>query len=160
MLLPPPKAAKSRDKLRTRLENSLRLEKLAGWLAPVGELVRCLFLPRGGRRRTRPRFRGALVTLQPLEARLLLTGPTANADNYSDDNGGSINIPAYAGVLANDTGGDGPLSAVLVSPPSYGTLTLNSDGSFNYTNTAHAPPFGDSFTYEAYDGSNYSAPAT
>ncbi|HVA47490.1 MAG TPA: Ig-like domain-containing protein, partial [Pirellulales bacterium] len=160
MRLPPAKTAKSRDKQHTQLEKRSRLEKLPGWLAPVGELVRSLFLPRGQRRRTRPRLRGALATLQPLEARLLLTGPTANPDNYYDHNGGAINIPAYAGVLANDTGGNGPLSAVLVTPPSYGTLTLNSDGSLTYTNTTFPPFGGDSFTYEAYDGSTYSSAAT
>ena len=44
-----------------------------------------------------------------------------------------------------------PLTAVLVSGPAHGTLTLNADGSFTYTPTANynGP---DSFTYKANDG--------
>src|SRR5439155_128949 len=56
------------------------------------------------------------------------------------------------GVLANDTDPDGdPKTAVLVSSPSHGTLTLNADGSFTYTPAANynGP---DSFTYKANDG--------
>src|SRR5205823_1236678 len=52
-----------------------------------------------------------------------------------------------AGVLGNDTAASGqPLTAVLLSGPGHGTLTLNSDGSFLYT--ADAGYSGsDSFTY-------------
>ncbi|OYV82260.1 MAG: hypothetical protein B7Z73_17220, partial [Planctomycetia bacterium 21-64-5] len=71
---------------------------------------------------------------------------------------GTLSIPAYAGVLENDDGGNGPLSAVLISGPSDGRLALNSDGSFTYSNTMYA--YGDSFTYEATDGTNYSNIAT
>ena len=51
------------------------------------------------------------------------------------------------------------MSAVKVSDPSHGTLTLNSDGSFTYTPTAgyHGP---DSFTYKANDGFQDSNTAT
>jgi VCBS repeat-containing protein len=57
-------------------------------------------------------------------------------------------------VLANDTDADGnTLTAVKVSDPAHGTVTLNSDGSFTYT-----PSSGytgtDSFTYQASDGQN------
>ena len=128
------------------------------WMAAAPKQRRAMMRRRRQTRVGRLDFLRA--AFQPLEARLLLTGPTANPDNYYDHNGGTINIPAYAGVLANDTGGNGPLSAMLMTPPSYGTLTLNSDGSFTYTNTAFPPFFGDSFTYEAYDGSTYSSPAT
>ena len=67
---------------------------------------------------------------------------------------------AAKGVLANDTDADGnPLTAVLVSGPSHGTLVLNANGSFTYT-----PAFGyrglDSFTYKASDGTAYSNVAT
>ena len=55
-------------------------------------------------------------------------------------------------MLANDTDADGDaLTAVVVSGPSHGTLTLNANGSFTYTPTAGY--YGaDSFTYKANDG--------
>lgn len=141
-----------------------RLHQFRDFFGTLDELFRDLFLPRGSQRRRNKRQRrlvlGAITGLQPLEPRLLLTGPTANPDTYYDNYNDTINIPAYAGVLANDSGGDGPLSAVLVSQPSAGTLTLNSDGSLVYTNTFLPMGSSDSFTYEAYDGANYSAPAT
>ena len=59
---------------------------------------------------------------------------------------------AAPGVLGNDTDVDGPtLTAVLVTGPAHGTLTLNADGSFTYTPAANynGP---DSFTYKANDG--------
>ncbi|HVK07200.1 MAG TPA: Ig-like domain-containing protein, partial [Gemmataceae bacterium] len=64
------------------------------------------------------------------------------------------------GVLANDTDADGnALSAVLVSGPAHGTLTLNADGGFTYTPHAnYAGP--DSFTYKATDGALESNVAT
>jgi large repetitive protein len=64
------------------------------------------------------------------------------------------------GVLVNDTDPDGdPLTAVLVSGPSNGTLSLNSDGTFTYHPSANFNGV-DSFTYKAFDGVAYSDPAT
>src|SRR5204862_209775 len=51
------------------------------------------------------------------------------------------------------------LSAVLVSQPTHGTLTLNSDGSFSYTPAANYHGT-DSFTYKANDGQADSGIAT
>src|SRR5262249_33737711 len=71
----------------------------------------------------------------------------------------ALNVAA-PGLLANDGDADGPaLSAVLLTGPSNGTLTLNGDGSFSYT---PGPAFAaaDSFTYVASDGQGQSAPAT
>ena len=45
-----------------------------------------------------------------------------------------------------------PLTAILVSGPAHGTLTLNADGSFSYTPDANYNGT-DSFTYKASDGS-------
>src|SRR5262249_27240120 len=61
------------------------------------------------------------------------------------------NAPA-PGARANAGGVARPaLTAVLVSGPSHGSLTLNGDGSFTYTPAANynGP---DSFTYKANDG--------
>jgi hypothetical protein len=86
--------------------------------------------------------------------------PTANSDSYSVLPSGTTSVDAADGVLANDTDGEGdPLTAVLVSGPTNGNLTLNSDGSFSYTPGANFAG-SDSFTYEAYDGVNYSTAAT
>ncbi|HKB04154.1 MAG TPA: Ig-like domain-containing protein [Gemmataceae bacterium] len=64
------------------------------------------------------------------------------------------------GVLGNDSDSENdPLTAVLVSGPSHGTLTLNPGGSFTYTPAPNY--FGqDSFTYRAADATSQSNVAT
>ena len=60
-------------------------------------------------------------------------------------------------MLGNDTDIDGqPLTAMLVSGPAHGTLTLNANGSYSYQ---PAPNYSgpDSFTYRASDGTATSA---
>ena len=79
---------------------------------------------------------------------------------YTTAEDGSLTVPALTGVLGNDVDGDGdPLTAVLVSGPSHGTLTLNPDGSFVYTPDANynGP---DSFVYRASDGTLQSGDTT
>jgi VCBS repeat-containing protein len=67
---------------------------------------------------------------------------------------------AAPGVLGNDSDPDGnPLTAVLGSGPSHGTLTLNANGSFTYTPAANYNG-SDSFTYRASDGTLTSNLAT
>jgi VCBS repeat-containing protein len=84
--------------------------------------------------------------------------PTADDDTYSTDEDTALTVAA-PGVLGNDKDPDGnPLSAVLVSGPSHGTLTLNANGSFIYTPAADYDG-SDSFTYRASDGSLTSDPA-
>jgi len=77
--------------------------------------------------------------------------PVAVANNYSTNEDVALNEPT-AGVLTNDSDTDSdPLTAVLVANVSFGSLTLNADGSFDYTpNTDYNGP--DSFTYKANDG--------
>ncbi|MEW5928318.1 MAG: Ig-like domain-containing protein [Gemmatimonadota bacterium] len=85
--------------------------------------------------------------------------PTAVDDAYSTDEDVALNVAA-PGVLANDTDPEGnPLTAVLVTGPAHGTLTLNADGSFTYTPAANynGP---DQFTYKANDGTADSNVAT
>ncbi|MGC9084483.1 MAG: Ig-like domain-containing protein, partial [Anaerolineae bacterium] len=79
--------------------------------------------------------------------------PTAQNDSYTTYKNTPLTVPA-PGVLGNDSDPDGDsLTAVLVSGPSQGTLTLNANGSFTYT-----PPAGwvgtTTFTYKARDTSN------
>src|SRR5207244_1856118 len=85
--------------------------------------------------------------------------PVALGDSYSTNKNVALSIAA-PGVLANDTDPDGDTkTAVLVSGPSHGTLTLNANGSFTYTPAANynGP---DSFTYKASDGTLTSNVAT
>jgi VCBS repeat-containing protein len=85
--------------------------------------------------------------------------PTAVADTYSTTEDTALTVSA-PGVLANDSDPDGnPLTAVLVSGPIHGSLTLDANGSFSYTPEAdyHGT---DSFTYRASDGTLESNQAT
>lgn len=59
--------------------------------------------------------------------------PTAGSMSFSATEDQTLNVPAV-GVLGNSSDIDGnTLSASVVSGPSHGTLTLNSNGSFSYT---------------------------
>ncbi len=95
----------------------------------------------------------ALANLDPLA----LDDPA-----YQVDQGHSLTVDAPGGVLANDTDpDDGPqaLTASLLAEPENGAATLNPDGSFEYTPAAGY--WGtDAFVYRAYDGLEYSSPAT
>ncbi len=85
--------------------------------------------------------------------------PVANDDRYTATSGKSLLVTA-PGVLLNDSDIDSPtLHSVLVSSPSHGSVTFNTDGSFSYTSY---PGFAgvDQFTYVADDGTDQSAPAT
>jgi len=85
--------------------------------------------------------------------------PVAQPDAYSVNEDATLTVLAD-GVLGNDSDLDGdPLSAVLVSGPSNGSLSLNADGSFAYTPD---PDFhgADSFTYQADDSQDRSAVTT
>ena len=63
-------------------------------------------------------------------------------------------------VLTNDSdAGSDPLTAVLVTGPTNGTLVLNANGSFTYTPAANFNGT-DSFTYRANDGTDNSNLAT
>lgn len=85
--------------------------------------------------------------------------PVAEDDSYGGPPNSDL-IAIAPGVLANDTDIDSEsLTAVLVSGPSHGDLTLNPDGSFTYApDTDFAG--GDSFTYKANDGAGDSNVAT
>jgi VCBS repeat-containing protein len=72
--------------------------------------------------------------------------------------GVSKSVPA-PGVLANDTGGNAPLSAVLVAATTHGTLSLSNNGGFTYIAT-NGFAGTDTFTYRVTDGTTTSGTAT
>ena len=77
--------------------------------------------------------------------------PVAVADSYSTPKNTTLTVAAPA-VLANDSDVDAdPLTALKVSDPAHGTLTLAATGSVSYIPTSgYVGP--DSFTYKANDG--------
>src|SRR5262245_52418260 len=85
--------------------------------------------------------------------------PTSANDSYSTAEETVLRVGA-PGVLGNDSDPDsGSLTAVLVSGPAHGALTLNADGSFVYTPGADFDGV-DSFSYKANDGQVDSSAAT
>src|SRR5207249_994218 len=87
------------------------------------------------------------------------TPVAANDDSYTTPEDTQLTVSA-PGVLANDTDADGDtLTAVLVSGPAHGTLTLNADGSLVYMPALNFNGT-DSFTYKASDGQAQSSVAT
>ncbi len=77
--------------------------------------------------------------------------PVATADSYTTAQDTTLSVAA-PGVLGNDTDADGDsLTAVKVSDPAHGTVTLGASGGVTYVPTAgYSGP--DSFTYHANDG--------
>ncbi|MCE7980699.1 MAG: tandem-95 repeat protein [Caldilinea sp. CFX5] len=79
------------------------------------------------------------------------TAPEAVADDYNILAGQTL-IVDTPGVLTNDSDRNGdPLTAVLVSHPAHGALTLDGNGGFVYTPTVGFIG-SDTFTYKANDG--------
>ncbi len=90
-----------------------------------------------------------LITVTPVN-----DSPVAVADQITVAEGGTVItlVGGASSVLANDTDAENnPLTAVLVSDVSNGTLTLNSDGTFIYTHNG-SETTTDSFSYKANDG--------
>jgi hypothetical protein len=85
--------------------------------------------------------------------------PAATADVFDAVEDQPLAVVA-AGVLANDLDADGDaLTALLVSPPTHGTVALAGDGSFVYTPAADYAG-DDAFTYRVTDGIAMSQSAT
>ena len=91
------------------------------------------------------------ITTVTLTVNPINDAPVANPDSYilDEDNTLTINTP---GVKGNDTDAENDsLTVNLVSTVAKGILTLNPEGSFNYTpNTGFVGT--DSFTYKVNDG--------
>jgi hypothetical protein len=85
--------------------------------------------------------------------------PVAVDDSYSTPENTTLTI-GVPGVLENDNDPDNdPLTAIVVSNPSVGTLTLNPDGSFTYVpETDYTGPV--TFIYVASDGEDTSNTTT
>ncbi len=84
--------------------------------------------------------------------------PVAVRDSYLALRDQDLDVGSDIGVLANDTDVDsGALTALLVTAPVHGQVSLKIDGSFRYM---HPPGFEgeDSFTYLARDESLNSSP--
>ena len=85
--------------------------------------------------------------------------PNPSDDSYSLQEGGTLIVSA-PGVLENDDDADEDvLTATVVTPPSHGNLTLNSDGSFSYTHDG-GQSISDTFVYRASDGNGGEQTAT
>jgi uncharacterized repeat protein (TIGR01451 family) len=90
----------------------------------------------------------------------LKVSPLAFADSYNATKDVALSIAA-PGVLANDTGTPSPTAQPIAGGATTqgGTVTLNADGSFNYT-----PPAGfegaDTFNYTATNGQSPNDAAT
>jgi VCBS repeat-containing protein len=88
----------------------------------------------------------AISTIAPSWVSARTTNAFDDAYTVNEDTALSVSAP---GVLSND--GDAPLTALLASGPSNGSLTLNDDGSFIYAPYQNFSGM-DSFTYYAADG--------
>ena len=97
---------------------------------------------------------------EQLEDRITPSGlpPFAFNDSYSVVHDRTLSVSS-PGVLSNDTDPEhDALTAVLVSGPAHGSLTLNSNGSFSYTPSSGYTG-SDGFQYKANDGTSNSLSA-
>ncbi len=88
--------------------------------------------------------------------------PKAYADTCSLEMGGTVAVldTGADSVLSNDRDPEGaPLTAVLIEPPRYGSLTLNANGTFVYRHDG-TPVRQDRFRYAARDGFHTGSPAS
>lgn len=88
-----------------------------------------------------------------------VTAPAATNDSYSTTMNIDLNVPA-PGVLSNDSAAAGKtLTVSQVTAPAHGLLTLFANGALIYS-PASGYTGGDSFTYQANDGTEDSNTAT
>ncbi|HEY0156888.1 MAG TPA: Ig-like domain-containing protein [Thermoanaerobaculia bacterium] len=89
------------------------------------------------------------ITINPIN-----DAPVGNVDVYATIPGVGFSISPNAGVLANDVDADGdPLVAVIVDPPSHGTIDFNLDGGFSYVPFAGYSGI-DTFSYTVVEASS------
>jgi len=86
--------------------------------------------------------------------------PVGITDSYSTDEDTVLSVPVAQSILNNDSDVDGDgLVASLATDAANGSVTLNADGSFDYTPDANFSGT-DSFTYTVSDGGLTSNPVT
>ena len=101
----------------------------------------------------------AATALATITVTAVNTAPLARDDSYAVTSGVTLSISSIAGVLANDSDGDGDfLTARVLQPPAHGSLNFDYDGGFRYQPQAGYSG-ADSFSYIASDGSADSAAA-
>ncbi len=99
------------------------------------------------------------VVTATITVRSVNDAPVALADLYSVNEDAPLHVNA-PGVRSNDSDAElDALTVALVTNPTHGTLTLNSDGSFDYSPVTNFNGT-DSFIYRASDGQTTSPPAT
>src|SRR4029077_595973 len=90
------------------------------------------------------------MTVDDVIVTAITSTPLAVNDSYNAILGRTLSVPA-PGVLLNDTGGSGPLTAQLVTNAAHGILSLSTNGGFTYTATNNFTGT-DAFAYKASDG--------
>ncbi len=86
--------------------------------------------------------------------------PLTVGDQYLLDQFTSLTTSTINSVLSNDSDPDSVgMTAILVSGPQHGTLTLNADGTLTYSPDDDFSGV-DTFTYQATDGLEFSSPTT
>ncbi len=98
------------------------------------------------------------TTVDNVAVKFLNGPPAAKNNTYIDSSNPTLSVSS-PGILANDTGGSGPLTAVLASPPANGSLILTNNGGFSYTPATNFTGM-DSYTYQCTDGQTTSSVAT
>ena len=96
----------------------------------------------------------ATPTIVPTPSEVVNRPPDAIDDSITVDNGGAATKldSGPSSVLANDSDPEGDeITAVLVTGPLHGSVTLNPDGTFMYSHDG-SDSESDSFTYIASDG--------
>lgn len=98
---------------------------------------------------------GTVLSTVTIGVAPLNDAPVTIADSISVAEGGTATTltGGATSLLSNDTDIENdPLTSVLVSGPSHGSLILNSNGTFSYVHDG-SDTSSDSFTYKANDGS-------
>ena len=99
-------------------------------------------------------FDGTLYSPATVVSITFTIPPVGVSDQLTVLEGGSTTVltGSVTSVLANDSDSDGdPITAVLIANPTYGSLTLNANGTFSYVHDG-SETTSDTFTYAANDG--------